>query len=77
MVSEFEGWSDDAIRGVAGPTLLIFGDRDFVRLEHAALMLELFPDAQLAVLPGTTHNQVMQHTDAVLSVVELFLDTEP
>jgi pimeloyl-ACP methyl ester carboxylesterase len=73
VVSAFEGWSDAAIRGIAGPTLLIVGDRDFVRLEHAALMLDLFPDAQLAVLPGTTHMQVIRRTDALLGVVEPFL----
>lgn len=77
VVSQFEGWSDAAIRGIAGPTLLIVGDQDFVRLEHAALMLDLFPDAQLAVLPGTTHAQVMRRTDAVLTLVEPFLDGRP
>jgi pimeloyl-ACP methyl ester carboxylesterase len=74
LVSEFEGWSDAAIGGIAGPTLLIVGDHDFVRLEHAALMLELIPDAQLAVLPGTTHRQVIRRTDALFALVEPFLD---
>jgi hypothetical protein len=37
VVSDFEGWSDAAIGGIDGPTLLIVGDQDFVRLEHAAL----------------------------------------
>jgi pimeloyl-ACP methyl ester carboxylesterase len=77
VVSEFEGWSDAAIGGIRGPTLLIVGDRDFVRLEHAALMLELFPDAQLAVLPGTTHMQVIRRADALLALVEPFLDERP
>jgi pimeloyl-ACP methyl ester carboxylesterase len=77
VVSEFEGWSDAAIGGIGGPTLLIVGDRDFVRLEHAALMLELFPDAQLAVLPATTHVQVIQKSDALLALVEPFLDGRP
>lgn len=77
VVSDFEGWSDAAIGGIAGPTLLIIGDRDFVRLEHAALMLELLPDAQLAVLPATTHMQVIRRTDALLALVEPFLDPTP
>ena len=77
VVSAFEGWSDAAISGIGGPTLLIFGDRDFVRLEHAALMLKLFPDAQLAVLPATTHMQVIHKTDALLALVEPFLDEGP
>jgi pimeloyl-ACP methyl ester carboxylesterase len=77
VVSEFEGWPDAAIAGITGPTLLIVGDRDFVRLEHAAMMLELFPDAQLAVLPGTTHMQVIRRTDALLALVQDFLDEKP
>ena len=77
VVSDFEGWSDAAIGGIGGPTLLIVGDKDFVRLEHAALMLELFPDAQLAVLPATTHMQVIQKTDALLALVEPFLGDGP
>jgi pimeloyl-ACP methyl ester carboxylesterase len=77
VVSGFEGWSDAAIGRIGGPTLLIVGDRDFVRLEHAALMLELFPDAQLAVLPATTHVQVIRRTDALLALVEPFLDGRP
>ncbi|MDQ3944180.1 MAG: hypothetical protein M3357_03300 [Actinomycetota bacterium] len=40
-------------------------------------MLDLFPGAQLAVLPGTTHTQVMRRTDAVLAFVEPFLDGRP
>jgi pimeloyl-ACP methyl ester carboxylesterase len=77
VVSDFEGWSDAAIGGIGGPTLLIVGDKDFVRLEHAALMLELFRDAQLAVLPATTHVQVIQKTDTLLALVEPFLDLRP
>ena len=60
VVSDFKGWSDAAIGGIGGPTLLIVGDQDFVRLEHAALMLELLPDAQLAVLPGTTASHALR-----------------
>jgi len=33
------------------PTLLIFGDRDFSPLPDVAELLDLLPDAQLAVLP--------------------------
>jgi pimeloyl-ACP methyl ester carboxylesterase len=77
VVSAFEGWSDLVIRGIAGPTLLIVGDRDFVRLEHAGLMLDLFPNAQLAVLPATTHMDVIRRTDALLALVGAFLNETP
>ena len=59
-------WPDDDIRGIAAPTLIIVGDSDGVRLQHAVEMFELLgggvmgdlqgmPASQLAVLPGTSH----------------------
>ncbi len=51
----------------------MIGDRDFVRLDHAAEMLDLFPDCRLAVLPGTRHTEVMQRTDELRALVGPFL----
>lgn len=72
-VADFEGWSTDQLRAITAPTLLIIGDHDFVRLEHAAEMAGLIPGAQLGVLPGTTHAGVPRRTDLVLPMVETFL----
>jgi pimeloyl-ACP methyl ester carboxylesterase len=73
VVHDFAGWSDDEIRSIAAPTLLVIGDRDFVRLEHAAEMLDLLADGRLAVLPGTRHSEVMQRTEALRALVTPFL----
>lgn len=43
---------DPAVRGVQAPTLIITGDRDVARLEHAIELSRLFPDARLLVLPS-------------------------
>ena len=73
VVHDFAGWTADEIRSIAAPTLLVIGDRDFVRLDHAAEMLELFPDCRLAVLPGTRHTEVMQRSDVLRDLVVPFL----
>jgi pimeloyl-ACP methyl ester carboxylesterase len=74
VVSEFVGWSDAAIGSIGGPTLLIVGDQEFVRPGARRADARAFvPDAQLAVLPGTTHMQVIRRTDALLALVEPFL----
>jgi pimeloyl-ACP methyl ester carboxylesterase len=73
VVHEFAGWSDDEIRSIIAPTFLVFGDHDFVRLDHAAEMLELFPDCRLAVLPATRHSEVMQRTDELRALLGPFL----
>jgi len=54
--------------------LLLIGDHDFVRIDHAAQMLGLIPGAQLAVLPATRHTEMIRRADHVLAIVIPFLD---
>jgi hypothetical protein len=51
----------------------VIGDQDFVRLDHAAEMLDLFPDCRLVVLPGTKHTEVMQRSEQLRTLVGSFL----
>ena len=71
-VHDFEGWSDEQLARLTMPVLIIIGDTDFVRLEHAVEMKQLLPDAQLAILPDTKHLQVIR-PDLVLPMVTAFL----
>jgi pimeloyl-ACP methyl ester carboxylesterase len=76
----------DAIRALEAPTLLVLGDSDLVRPEHAVEMFRLLgggvfgdlpaglPDSQLAVLPGTSHVTLVDRADLLLSIVPAFLD---
>jgi pimeloyl-ACP methyl ester carboxylesterase len=73
VVHDFVGWTAEEIRSVSAPTFLVIGDHDFVRLDHAAEMLDLFPDCRLAVLPATRHTEVMQRTDELRVLVGPFL----
>ena len=73
VVHGLVGWTADEIRSIAAPTFLVIGDQDFVRLDHAAEMLDLFPDCRLAVLPATRHTEVMQRTDELRALVGPFL----
>lgn len=66
-------WSAEDLGSVKSPVLIIIGDLDFVRVEHAAQMRELIPDARLAVLPDTTHMGLIRRTDRLLPFVEDFL----
>ena len=73
MVHEFAGWTDE-LRSLQMPTLLIFGDRDFTPLPDVVELFELLPDAQLAVLPRTTHVDVTRRPSEVLALITSFLD---
>jgi len=73
MVHGFPGWTAE-LRSLQAPTLLIFGDRDFMPLPDVVEMFGLLPDAQLAVLPGTTHVGVIRRPGEVLAFITSFLD---
>jgi pimeloyl-ACP methyl ester carboxylesterase len=83
-------WSPEDIQGIASPTLLIIGDSDAIRPEHAVELFRLLgggvpgdlaglPQSQFAVLPGTTHFvppgfAVLDRADWLLSMIPPFLD---
>jgi pimeloyl-ACP methyl ester carboxylesterase len=76
----------ESIRAIEAPTLLIIGDSDLVRPEHAVEMFRLLgggvfgdtpaglPNSQLAVLPGTSHVTLISRTELLLPMITSFLD---
>jgi pimeloyl-ACP methyl ester carboxylesterase len=82
---EPQEWPPEAIAALTAPTLLIYGDADVVRPEHAVELFRLLgggvagdlvglPRSQLAVLPGTTHGTVMERGDWLVPMITRFLD---
>ncbi len=75
-----------AIQAIQSPTLLILGDSDLVRPEHAVEMFRLLgggvfgdtpaglPKSQLAILPGVSHVTVVYRPDLLLPIIPPFLD---
>jgi pimeloyl-ACP methyl ester carboxylesterase len=85
MDREIQDLPAEAIEEIDAPTLLIIGDSDIVRPEHAVEMFRLLgggvmgdlaglPDSQLAILPGTTHATLPERGDWLGSMIAAFLD---
>jgi len=72
LIHGFGGWTDDQLRAIEVPVLVLIGDTDFILVPDAADAAELLPHGQLAVLPQTTHMD-MTHSELVAIVVEAFL----
>ena len=86
-------WPEADVRAIAAPTLIVLGDSDGVRLEHAVEMFRLrgggvmgdlagLPQSQLAVLPGTSHFVppgfgLLDRVDWLLAMIPPFLDAPP
>jgi pimeloyl-ACP methyl ester carboxylesterase len=73
MVHEFPAWTDE-LRSLRAPTLLVFGDRDFSPLADVLELFGLLPNAQLAVLPATTHVGLTRRPSEMLVLITPFLD---
>jgi pimeloyl-ACP methyl ester carboxylesterase len=86
MDQELEDIPDEVIATIKSPALLIIGDSDIIRPEHAVEMFRLFgggimgdtpaglPNSQLAILPGTSHVTLVDRADLLLPIIPLFLD---
>ena len=86
MDRQLKDLPEETIRAIKAPTLIILGDSDLVRPEHAVEMFRLLgggvfgdtpaglPNSQLAVLPGTSHVTVVDRADWLVAMIDTFLD---
>ena len=54
----FTDFPDADIHAIAAPTLVVVGDKDVIRPEHALELSRLLPHARLSILPGA-HGEYM------------------
>jgi pimeloyl-ACP methyl ester carboxylesterase len=50
---QFIDWTDETISSIKRPSLIICGDHDVVRSEHAVAISKLISDSRLIILPAT------------------------
>lgn len=58
-------------------TMVIIGDDDEVRLEHAVDWYRALPDGELAVVPRTSHALMVEKPELFLSIVTDFFKNDP
>jgi pimeloyl-ACP methyl ester carboxylesterase len=78
----FTGWTPEAVAAITAPTLIIVGDSDAIRLEHAVEFFRLLgggviadyvglPASQLAILPATSHVGMVVERTAWIAMMAL------
>jgi pimeloyl-ACP methyl ester carboxylesterase len=86
MDAVVEQWSPGDVENLGKAVLLVYGDSDVVRPEHAVELFRLvgggvmgdmvgLPASRLAVLPGTTHVSLVQRGEWIASMIDEFLTT--
>lgn len=81
----FKDVPDDSVRSVRAPTLIVLGDQDIVKLEHAVELTRLIPGARLLILPAghgdylgeaVMTQKETRHPELTARLVEEFLDSQ-
>ena len=70
----FQGFREDDLRAIKARTLIMQGDRDGVKPEHAVAMMRAIPDSQLAILPDGDHFILFTRSAAVVETLITFFD---
>lgn len=65
------------LQRVISRTLVMAADDDEVRHEHAVEMYRSLPDAELAVIPGTSHGLLVEKPDLCNLLITEFLTKDP
>jgi len=76
MHAEEPALTESDLKSVASRTLVMVGDDDEVRLEHAIALYRSLPDAELAVVPGTSHGLLVEKPSLCNTIIIEFLTTE-
>lgn len=77
MVSTQPPITAERLGRIGAPTLVIAGDDDLITLEHTALIFRAIPNAELAIVPGTSHCLTMEKPELVNRIVLDFVEKEP
>jgi pimeloyl-ACP methyl ester carboxylesterase len=71
---EWQGFSREELASISAPVLIIQGDRDFVRVEHAVESVKLILNAELAVVPDSGHFALYSEHEKVIPIIQHFLE---
>lgn len=81
----FQEFSDDQLKSIKAPVLLVNGDQDVATAEHIVAMSKLISDCRLAIIPGghgayigeiTTLKPDFKENEFIVPLIEKFLDEE-
>jgi pimeloyl-ACP methyl ester carboxylesterase len=65
------------LRAVRARSLVVYADDDLMTLAHAVAMYDALPDAELAVVPGTSHFLTQEKPHLVNALLLDFLTNDP
>jgi pimeloyl-ACP methyl ester carboxylesterase len=70
----WKGFSPGQLKAIKAPVLIACGDHDLIPVERCAEWSRMIPNAQLAVIPDSSHFVLFSEPEKLLPTVAAFLD---
>ena len=70
----WKGFSTDQLKAIKAPVLIACGDHDLIPVERCGEWSRMIPNAQLAVIPDSSHFALFSEPEKLLPTVAAFLD---
>ena len=71
---QWQGFSKEELASIQAPILIVAGDYDFVRVEHAIETVKLIPNAEIAVIPDASHFILYSEPERVIPIIQHFFE---
>lgn len=75
LVENEPRWTTKHLASITRPVLVMAGDDDVTTFRHLTTMYEALPNAELAVIPGTSHGVLRERTKLATSLIVEFLQS--
>src|SRR5437588_127549 len=73
LTREFKGYSHEQVKSIKAQTMIMMGDREGIRPEHAVEMYRAIRGSQLAIIPAGDHFLMFLNPQKVLAILKPFL----
>jgi pimeloyl-ACP methyl ester carboxylesterase len=70
----WKGFSPEQLKAIKAPVLIACGDHDLIPVERCAEWSRMIPNAQLAVIPDSSHFALFSEPEKLLLTIAAFLD---
>jgi len=68
------GLSEDQLRQIALPMLILYAEKDMIKVSHIQKIAELIPNAQLKMITGSTHMNILRNPQTADAIKAYFMN---
>ncbi|MCX6224713.1 MAG: alpha/beta hydrolase, partial [Bacteroidia bacterium] len=76
LTEKYPNFTTDQLKQIKIPTLIVVGDHDLVALDQTVTLFKSLPHAQLFIVPGASHFELVEQPGLMISEITKFLSAQ-